>query len=135
MGSNVQQASIATGDRVGIPWIHQTCQRCEYCLTGREEFCLKLIRSGVTVDGCFAQYVLMNAEFAVKLPSGMDPYASAPIYCAGVTMYKALKTANVRPGEWVSIVGIGGLGKKPFAREEKVQFVSVVEDPLEFSMR
>lgn len=87
------------------------------------------------MDGCFAQYVLMNAEFAVKLPSGMDPYASAPIYCAGVTMYKALKTANVRPGEWVSIVGIGGLGKKLFAREEKVQFVSVVEDPLEFSMR
>lgn len=110
LGPNVQQ-SIAIGDRVGIPWIHQTCQCCEYCLTGREEFCLKLIRSGVTVNGCFAQYVVMNAEFAVKLPPDMDPFTSAPIHCAGVTMYKALKTSNVQPGEWILIVGIGGLGK------------------------
>ena len=77
----------------------------------------------------------MNAEFAVKLPSGMDPYASAPIYCAGVTMYKALKTANVRAGEWISIVGIGGLGKKLFDAFEKMSVLSIVQDPLEFSMR
>ena len=71
---------------------------------------MKLIRSGVTVNGCFAPYTLMNADFAVKLPSGLDPYKSAPIYCAGVTMYKALKLAQLKVGEWVSIVGIGGLG-------------------------
>lgn len=109
LGSNAKDY-VKTGDIIGIPWIHQTCLRCEYCLTGREEFCLKLVRSGVTVDGCFAEYVLMNAHFAVKLPTDMDPYTSAPIYCAGVTMYKALKLSKVRPGEWVSIVGIGGLG-------------------------
>ena len=109
LGSNAKDY-VKTGDIIGIPWIHQTCLRCEYCLTGREEFCLKLVRSGVTVDGCFAEYVLMNAHFAVKLPADMDPYTSAPIYCAGVTMYKALKLSKVRPGGWVSIVGIGGLG-------------------------
>ena len=110
LGSNVKD-HVQPGDIIGIPWIHQTCLHCEFCLSGREEFCLKLVRSGVSVDGCFAQYALMNGHFAVKLPSGMDPYASAPIYCAGVTMYKALKNSKVRPGEWVSIVGIGGLGK------------------------
>ena len=109
LGSNVND-DIKKGDIIGIPWIHETCLQCEYCLTGREEFCLKLIRSGVTVNGCFAEYVLMNAKFAVKLPQDMDPYTSAPIYCAGVTMYKALKTSKVQPGEWISIVGIGGLG-------------------------
>ncbi len=102
--------SIKKGDIIGIPWIHETCLQCEYCLSGREQFCLKLIRSGITVDGCFAEYVLMNVKFAVKLPQDMDPYTSAPIYCAGVTMYKALKISKVQPGEWISIVGIGGLG-------------------------
>jgi propanol-preferring alcohol dehydrogenase len=109
LGSNVND-SIKKGDIIGIPWIHETCLHCEYCLSNREEFCLKLIRSGVTVDGCFAEYVLMNVKFAVKLPQDMDPYTSAPIYCAGVTMYKALKISKVQPGEWISIVGIGGLG-------------------------
>ncbi|CAF1333735.1 unnamed protein product [Adineta steineri] len=109
IGSNVD-ACIKKGDILGIPWIHETCLQCEYCLSNREEVCPKLIRSGVTVDGCFAEYVLMNANFAIKLPDGMDPYTSAPIYCAGVTMYKALKTSKVQPGQWVSIVGIGGLG-------------------------
>lgn len=101
---------IKKGDIIGIPWIHETCQQCEYCLSNREEFCLKLIRSGVTVNGCFAEYVLMNSKFAIKLPHDMDPYTSAPIYCAGVTMYKALKMSKVQSGEWISIVGIGGLG-------------------------
>ncbi|CAF0962373.1 unnamed protein product [Adineta steineri] len=109
IGSNVDTC-IKKGDILGIPWIHETCLQCEYCLSNREEVCPKLIRSGVTVDGCFAEYVLMNANFAIKLPDGMDPYTSAPIYCAGVTMYKALKTSKVQLGQWVSIVGIGGLG-------------------------
>lgn len=110
LGSNVTDG-IAKGDVIGIPWIHETCLQCEYCQSGREEFCLKMIRSGAMVDGCYAEYGLMNAKFAVKLPQGMDPYASAPIYCAGVTMYKALKTSEVKPGEWISIVGVGGLGE------------------------
>lgn len=109
LGSNVIDG-IAKGDVIGIPWIHETCMQCEYCQSGREEFCLKMIRSGAMVDGCYAEYVLMNGKFAVKLPQGMDPYTSAPIYCAGVTMHKALKISQVQPGEWISIIGVGGLG-------------------------
>ncbi|CAF1076419.1 unnamed protein product [Rotaria sordida] len=101
---------LKKGDIIGVPWIQETCLHCEYCLTGRETLCKQQINSGFSVDGCFAEYVLMNGNFAVKLPDGMDPYKSAPLFCAGVTVYKALKVSQVRPGEWVSIVGVGGLG-------------------------
>lgn len=53
----------------------------------------------------------MNASFAVKLPDGLDPFKSAPFYCAGVTVYKALKVSQARSNDWISIVGVGGLGK------------------------
>ncbi|CAF0713858.1 unnamed protein product [Adineta steineri] len=101
---------LKKGDIVGVPWLHSTCLHCEYCLTGRETLCKGQSNSGYSCDGCFAEYALMDANFAVKLPEGMDPYTSAPLYCAGVTVYKALKVSQVRPGEWVSIVGVGGLG-------------------------
>lgn len=102
--------NVKKGDIVGVPWIQKTCLCCEYCLTGRETLCLEQSNSGFAVDGCFAEYCLMDGRFAVKLPNGMDPYTSAPLYCAGVTVYKALKVSEVRPGQWVSIVGVGGLG-------------------------
>lgn len=110
LGSNVKD-HLKKGDIIGIPWIQKTCLHCEYCLTGRETLCKEQRNSGFSIDGCFAEYVLMDADFAVKLPEGMDPYTSAPLFCAGVTVYKALKVSGVRPGEWVSIVGVGGLGK------------------------
>ena len=101
---------LKKGDIIGITWLHSSCLHCEYCLTGRETLCKQQTNSGYSVNGCFAEYALMDANFAVKLPEGMDPFTSAPLYCAGVTMYKALKVSLVRPGEWVSIVGVGGLG-------------------------
>jgi propanol-preferring alcohol dehydrogenase len=110
LGSNVVD-NVKKGDIVGIPWIQKTCLHCEYCLTGREPLCGNQRNSGFTIDGCYAEYTLMDANFAVKLPEGMDPFTSAPLYCAGVTVYKALKVSHARPGEWVSITGIGGLGK------------------------
>ena len=103
--------NVKKGDIVGVPWIQKTCLCCEYCLTGRETLCREQSNSGFAVDGCFAEYCLMDGRFAVKLPNGMDPYTSAPLYCAGVTVYKALKVSEVRPGQWVSIVGVGGLGQ------------------------
>jgi len=111
LGSNVTDPSfLKKGDIIGVPWLYSSCLHCEYCLTGRETLCKKQINAGFSVNGCFAEYALMDANFAVKLPDGLDPYKSAPLYCAGVTMYKALKVSQVRPGEWVSIVGVGGLG-------------------------
>ncbi|CAF0993731.1 unnamed protein product [Rotaria sp. Silwood1] len=101
---------LKKGDIVGVPWLHSACRHCEYCLTGRETLCKQQTNSGFSCDGSFAEYVVMDGDFAVKLPDGMDPFTSAPLYCAGVTVYKALKISQVRPGEWVSIVGVGGLG-------------------------
>jgi propanol-preferring alcohol dehydrogenase len=112
---------LKKGDVVGIPWLHASCLHCEYCLTGRETLCKQQLNSGYSCDGCFAEYALMDANFTVKLPEGMDPYTSAPLYCAGVTVYKALKVSQVRPGQWVSIVGVGGLGK---LSSKKKQIVS-----------
>lgn len=109
LGSNVGN-HLKLGDIVGVPWIQKTCLHCEYCLTGRETLCTQQINTAFAVDGCFAEYSSMDADFAVKLPEGMDPYASAPLYCAGVTVYTALKASEVRCGQWISIVGVGGLG-------------------------
>ena len=112
LGSNVDEHShVKKGDLVGIPIILKTCLHCEYCLTGRESFCGEPRHAGVTDDGAFAEYAVIDANFAVKLPEGMDPFTSAPLFCAGLTVYKALKVSQARPGQWVSIIGIGGLGK------------------------
>jgi propanol-preferring alcohol dehydrogenase len=110
LGSNVGD-NVKKGDIVGIPWINKTCLHCEYCLSGREQLCGKQIDSGFIIDGCYAEYTILDGNFAAKLPEGMDPYTSAPLFCAGVTVYKALKVCQARPGQWVSIIGVGGLGK------------------------
>ena len=101
---------LKKGDIVGVPFIQKTCLHCEFCLSGRETLCEKQRLSGVFADGCFAEYALIDANFAIKLPDEMDPFTSAPLFCAGVTVYKALKVSKARPGQWISIVGIGGLG-------------------------
>jgi propanol-preferring alcohol dehydrogenase len=110
LGSNVDD-HVKKGDIVGVPWLQKTCLHCEYCLTGRETLCWNQRNTGFTIDGSFAEYTVIDANFAIKLPEGMDPYTSAPLFCAGLTVYKALKVSQARPGQWVSIIGIGGLGK------------------------
>lgn len=112
LGSGVGD-HIQKGDIVGVPWTYSTCLQCEYCLSGREALCEQLMGSGFSLDGCFAEYSLIHSDFVVKLPDGMDPYASAPLFCAGVTVYKALTMSGAQSGQWVSIVGIGGLGLWP----------------------
>ncbi|CAF1497053.1 unnamed protein product [Adineta ricciae] len=109
LGSQVDN-HLQIRDIVGIPWTYSTCLKCEYCLSGQEALCEQLMGTGFSYDGCLAEYTLMDSDFVVKLPDGMDPYTSAPLFCAGVTVYKALKMSGVPPNEWVSIVGVGGLG-------------------------
>lgn len=101
---------LRKGDLVGIPFIRKTCLHCEYCLSARETLCENHLLSGVFVPGCFAEYAAIDANFAIQIPDGMDPFTSAPLFCAGVTVYKALKVSKARPGQWISIIGIGGLG-------------------------
>lgn len=102
--------SIKVGDRVGIPWLYSACGECEYCLTGRETLCLDQLNGGYSVDGSYAEYCKAPANYVAKIPNHVDPKEIAPILCAGVTTYKALKVSEAKPGDWVAIYGIGGLG-------------------------
>lgn len=101
---------LAVGDRVGVPWLHAACGRCEFCETGRETLCPAQRNTGYSVNGGYAEYVVANADFCGRIPAGMDPALAAPVLCAGVTTYKGLKETDTRPGQWVVISGIGGLG-------------------------
>ncbi|WP_226658647.1 alcohol dehydrogenase AdhP [Pseudalkalibacillus hwajinpoensis] len=98
------------GDRVGVPWLYSACGHCEYCLTGRETLCKEQQNAGYSVDGGYAQYCKADADYAVKIPDNLSFEEVAPIFCAGVTTYKALKVTEAKPGQWVAVYGIGGLG-------------------------
>jgi alcohol dehydrogenase, propanol-preferring len=98
------------GDRVAVPWLGYACGTCRYCLTGWETLCPAQQNTGYSVDGCYAEYYLAEAAFATPVPAGIDPREAAPLSCAGVTTYKAVKVGNVRPGDLVVISGVGGLG-------------------------
>jgi alcohol dehydrogenase, propanol-preferring len=103
-------SSLSIGDMVATPWLGYACGECKHCLTGWETLCLKQQNSGYSVDGCYAEYYLAEAAFASKVPDGVNPLDAAPLTCAGVTTYKAVKVGNVRPADLVAISGIGGLG-------------------------
>jgi len=98
------------GDAVGVARPHDACLRCEYCETGWETLCEHQHNTGYSVNGGFAEYVVASAAFTARLPANVDFAAVAPILCAGVTTYKGLKETEARPGEWVVISGVGGLG-------------------------
>jgi len=102
--------NVKEGDRVGIPWLYSACGQCDYCMTGWETLCPNQQNGGYSVDGGYAEYAIANAAYVGRLPDNVDFVTIAPIVCAGVTTYKGLKETEVRPGEWVAIVGIGGLG-------------------------
>ena len=102
--------SLKEGDRVGVPWLHSACGTCEYCLTGWETLCASQQNTGYSVDGGFAEYALAPAAYVGRLPDSLGFVEAAPILCAGVTTYKALKETEAKPGEWVVVSGVGGLG-------------------------
>jgi propanol-preferring alcohol dehydrogenase len=107
-GSTVRE--FQTGDRVGVPWIHWTCGECEFCREGNENLCIRQKITGVTVDGGFAEFVRAPASHALKIPDGLPAVEAAPLFCAGLTVYRALKQARISPGQRLAIFGIGGLG-------------------------
>ena len=101
---------VKEGDRVGVPWLFTACGHCQYCLSGWETLCETQQNTGYSVPGSFAEYVLADPNYVGHLPDALSFHEAAPIICAGVTVYKGLKETEVRPGEWVVISGIGGLG-------------------------
>jgi alcohol dehydrogenase, propanol-preferring len=115
------------GDRVGVPWLYSACGHCEHCVAGWETLCLNQQNCGYSVNGGFAQYVVANAAYAAHIPNGLSFPDAAPVLCAGVTTYKGLKVTGVRPGEWVVISAIGGLGHMAvqYAKAMGLQVIAV----------
>lgn len=101
---------VKEGDRVGIPWLYSACGHCEHCLGGWETLCEDQKNTGYSVNGGFAQYALADAGYVGRLPDNVGFVEIAPVLCAGVTVYKGLKMTETKPGQWVVISGIGGLG-------------------------
>lgn len=108
LGSGVK--NLKEGDPVGIAWLHDACGDCEYCTTGWETLCESQHNSGYGVNGSFAEYAIGAAPYVARLPANPDFAVMAPILCAGVTTYKGIKETETRPGQWIAISGIGGLG-------------------------
>jgi len=131
--------SVKVGDRVGIPWLYSACGECEYCLTGRETLCPDQLNGGYSVDGGYAEYCKAPAAYVAKIPDGLDPVEVAPILCAGVTTYKALKVSEAKPGDWVAIYGIGGLGHVALQYAKAMGFnvvaVDIADEKLELAKR
>lgn len=130
--------SLKVGDRVAIAWLYESCGHCEYCNSGRETLCRDVKNSGYTVDGAMAEQVIVAADYAVKVPDGLDPAAATSISCAGVTTYKAVKVSQVQPGGWIGVFGIGGLGNLAVQYAKNVFGAKVVafdisDDKLDFA--
>jgi propanol-preferring alcohol dehydrogenase len=101
---------VKEGDRVGVPWLYSACGHCEYCLTAWETVCAKAEFGGYTRNGGFAEYILADPNYVAHVPAGLAPVEAAPLICAGLTTYKGIKESAAKPGEWIAISGIGGLG-------------------------
>ena len=102
--------NLHEGDRVAVPWLGWACGACELCASGWETLCADAHYTGYTVNGGFAEYVLAEAAFAGLVPDSIDPLDAAPLTCAGVTTYKAVKMSGARSSDLVAVFGIGGLG-------------------------
>jgi propanol-preferring alcohol dehydrogenase len=98
------------GDRVAIAWLGYACGHCKYCIAGWETLCESQRNSGYSVNGSYAEYAVADDRYVVDVPDGVSSFDAAPLTCAGVTTFKAIKVARLQPGETASIVGIGGLG-------------------------
>jgi propanol-preferring alcohol dehydrogenase len=107
-GATVRDHEI--GDRVGVPWIFWSCGECEMCREGNENLCAKQQITGVSVDGGYAEFVKAPARHATKIPDTLSASEAAPLFCAGVTVYRALKKANIQSGQRLAVFGVGGLG-------------------------
>ena len=108
LGSGV--TNVKEGDRVGVPWLYSACGYCEHCLSAWETVCAGAEFGGYTKNGGFADYIIADPDYVAHIPAGLTAAAAAPLICAGITSYKGIKETQAKPGEWIAISGIGGLG-------------------------
>lgn len=126
---------IKEGDRVGVPWLHTACGHCEYCITGWETLCERQQMTGYTVNGSYAEYVLADPAYVGKLPDNLDFAQAAPVLCAGITVYKGLKVLDCKPGDWVAVSGIGGLGHMAVQYAKAMGFQVIAIDIADEKLR
>src|SRR5215211_5834965 len=135
VGAGVTQRAV--GQRVAVPWLGYACGTCDHCVSGWETLCTQQRNTGYSVDGGFAEYVSASARFVVPVPAGVDPLDAAPLTCAGVTTYKAVKVSGARTSDLVAVFGIGGLGHLAvqYARiaGARVVAVDLQDDKLELA--
>ena len=105
LGSGVNDRTI--GERVGVAWLQGTCGQCEYCRSGRENLCLSARFTGYQVDGGYAEYVVLPAAFAYPIPPAFSDEEAAPLLCAGIIGYRALRLSQIRPGQRLGLYGFG----------------------------
>ena len=132
-------SNFKEGDRAGIPWIYSTCGACEFCTSDREPLCPAIVVTGFMVDGGYAEYAMASAEFAVPVPPKLTFVDAAPLYCAGLTPYRALKISGARLGDTVAVWGLGGLGHYAVQTAKvigaRVVAVDIDSSKLEFARR
>nr|WP_321511341.1 alcohol dehydrogenase catalytic domain-containing protein [uncultured Celeribacter sp.] len=109
------EGPLAAGTRIGLPWLYDTCQHCDPCLTGHETFCQSQKARGLDAYGAFAEYAIVEAAFATEIPDEIDPVAGGPLLCAGLTAWSALERCEVQAGKRLVIIGAGGLGQYAIA--------------------
>lgn len=134
LGPDVTELEV--GQMVGNAWLWSACGNCDHCRTGWETLCEQQVNGGYGIDGSFGEYMLVDARYAAVIPEGADPYEIAPVLCAGVTVYKGLKQTEVKPGQWVVISGIGGLGHiaVQYARAMGMRVVAVDVDDAKLTL-
>ena len=103
-------AHLQVGERVGVAWLHSACGQCEQCREGNENLCRNGVVTGMMVDGGYAQFMRAKASHALPIPEGLSSVDAAPLFCAGVTVYRALNNAHAGPGQRIAVFGVGGLG-------------------------
>ena len=134
IGKGVDEVRL--GDRVGVPWLYTACGHCEHCLGGWETLCESQQNTGYSVNGGFADYVVADPNYVGHLPANIGFVEIAPVLCAGVTVYKGLKMTDTKPGDWVAISGIGGLGHMAvqYARAMGLRVAAVDIDPSKLAL-
>lgn len=128
LGSSAKDFKL--GDRVGVQVLWKTDGTCEFCQTGRENLCLNRQTTGENVDGGFAEYVVVPSGFVYHLPENLSFEESAPLFCPGVTAYHAVKRANLKLGQKVAVIGVGGVGHMTlqFAKLAGTETIAVDRD-------
>ena len=137
VGENVTR--IKVGDLVGNAWLWSACGECEYCETGWETLCPNQKNGGYSINGSFGEYMLVDSRYCPIIPDGVDPAAAGPILCAGVTVYKGIKVTDTKPGDWLLVSGVGGLGHMAvdyaIAMGLRVAAIDIADDKLELARK